>query len=115
MVETIAFCGRQNITLRGLHNKEDSAHLRSKEEQSGNAGNFLALVKFRMQCGGDIEAYQHITKESHVCVMQNQLSGCIGDWSLESMLEVRKARFYSILADEAVDISVELKSRCLWC
>ena len=42
LVETIAFCGRQNIALRGHHN-EDSAHLLSEEEQSGNPDNFLAL------------------------------------------------------------------------
>lgn len=52
LVETIAFCGRQNIALRG-HRNEDKSHACSKEE-SGNPGNFLALVKFRMECGDEV-------------------------------------------------------------
>lgn len=40
--------------------------------------------------------------------IQNELISCIGDWILESVLkEVREARFYSILPDEAVDVSVK--------
>ena len=65
LVETVAFCGRQNIALRGHHN-EDNAHLCSKKEQSGNPGNFLALMRFRMQCGDEI-LKKHITRECHVC------------------------------------------------
>ena len=38
----------------------------------------------------------------------NQLVKCIGDSILESLLcEVRQSKFYSVLADEAVDISVK--------
>ena len=111
LVETIAFCGRQNIALRG-HRNEDSAHLRSEEEQSGNPGNFLALVKFRMQCGDEILKKHISTSQGNAMYVspsiQNQLIGCIGDWILESVLkEVREARFYSVLADEAVDVSVK--------
>ena len=40
--------------------------------------------------------------------IQNELVTCIGDWILETLLkEVREARFYSVLTDEAADASVK--------
>ena len=92
LVETIAFCGRQNIALRG-HRNEDRSHVYS-EEESGNPGNFLALVKFRMQCGDEVLKKHISTSRGNAMYVsppiQNQLISCIGDWILESVLkEVR--------------------------
>lgn len=104
LVETIAFCGRQNITLRG-HRNEDKRHV-CNDENSGNPGNFLALVKFRMESGDELlKKHIHTSQRNATYVsptIQNELVTCIGDWILETLLkEVREARFYSVFADEA--------------
>ena len=72
----------------------------------------MALVKFRMQCGDPVLTSHISTSQrnaTHVSPnIQNQLVKCIGDSILESLLcEVRQSKFYSVLADEAVDINVK--------
>ena len=101
------FCGKQNVALRG-HRCEDSDIL--MEENDGNPGNFLALVKFCME-SGDIVLQKHISTAPANAMytsphIQNELISCVGDWILESVLaEVRQAGHFTVLADEAVDVS----------
>lgn len=106
LVKIIIFCGKQNIALRG-HRCEDV----SMEDNSGNPGNFLALVKFRME-SGDVVLQDHISSAAANAMyvspqIQNELISCVGDWILESVLtDVQQAGHFAVLADEAVDISI---------
>ena len=108
LLKVVVFCGKQNIALRG-HRCEDSDVL--MEGNDGNPGNFLALVKFRMEAG-DVVLQKHISSAPanamHISPqIQNELISCVGDWILELVLtEVREAGHFAVLADEAVDISI---------
>ena len=61
MAETVIFCGRQEISLRG--HGDDWKHV--KEAPDENPANFLALLQFRIQSGDTIlaehlqSAHQH--------------------------------------------------------
>jgi len=60
VVETIQFCGRQNIALRG---HRDDGPLPVGMQSEGNEGNFRELLKFRISSGDKIlEA--HVNKMS---------------------------------------------------
>ena len=48
IIKTIIFCGKQNIALRG--HRDDLKHL----QESGNHGNFHALLNFRTEAGDSI-------------------------------------------------------------
>lgn len=50
VVDTIIFCGRQGIALRG--HRDDSKHLQLAS--FANHGNFLALLKFRVDSGDKV-------------------------------------------------------------
>jgi hypothetical protein len=59
VVETIVFCGRQQLVLRGTN---DHGPLRpEKKEPALNDGNFRALLRMRMRCGDD-ELKKHVEK-----------------------------------------------------
>ena len=55
IIKTVIFCGKQNIALRG--HRDDSQHL----VQSGNHGNFYALLDFRIDAG-DRTLQTHLDK-----------------------------------------------------
>ncbi len=50
IVETVVFCGRQGIALRG--HRDD--HSQVKSTPLSNHGNFLALLQFRIQAGDQV-------------------------------------------------------------
>ena len=50
IAETIIFCGRQGIALRGRRDNKPTV----EEDPSGNCGNFLALLQFQVQSGGKV-------------------------------------------------------------
>ena len=53
--ESVIFCGRQNIALRG--HRDDM--LATKKDPTANRGNFLALLQFRVQAG-DLILKEHL-------------------------------------------------------
>ena len=55
IVETIMFCRRQNVPLRGHH---DSA-LDLERDETANVGNFLALLQFHV-AAGDLILCDHL-------------------------------------------------------
>ena len=112
LISTIEFCGRQNIALRG--HRSETWNPSSDELPDSNPGNFLALLQFRHEAG-DLSVQQDFHTipgcGSHSTTyrspqVQNELVECCGEVILESVLEeVRAAPFYSVLADEAADVS----------
>ena len=104
IVETIIFCGRQGIPLRGHRDNNPNV----QENALANHGNFLALLHFRAHSGDDVmknhleNAKGNARYTSHV--VQNQLITICGDLIREKLLEnIRNARFFSVIADEATD------------
>ena len=109
IISVIDLCARQNIALRG-HRSEDW-NPSAEEEPDSNPGNFLALLRFRVDAGDT-----SVARDFHLVPgvggrttyrspsIQNELIDCCGDVVLDQLLkEIRQAPFYSILADEATD------------
>ena len=111
IISVIDLCARQNIALRG-HCSEDW-NLAAEEEPDSNPGNFLALLRFRVDAGDtsvvrDFHLVPGVGGRTtyHSPSIQNELIDCCGDVVLDQLLkEIRQAPFYSILVDEATDAS----------
>lgn len=97
--ESLIFCGRQAIPLRG-HDETDS---------SRNKGNFLELMKLR--CKDNVlvkrfffdrqKNFQYTTGK-----FQNELLCIIGDQVKNNIADkVRESRIFALIADETQDIS----------
>ena len=107
IVDTIIFCGRQGIALRG---HRDSIKHVDLENISTNPGNFLALLKFRVDSGDEVLANHLATCGKNASFtsknIQNQLIDICGSIIQSTLLsQVKAAKVYSIMTDEATDVS----------
>ena len=104
--ETILFLDCQGIAYRGHH--EDTAFVLGNPEN--NQGNFLALLKFRVQFG-DHGLEHHLTSTSSNAfykskTFQNELITICGDFiKIHILSDIQHAGFYSVVADEATDVA----------
>ena len=85
---------------------------------SNNLGNFIAIVHFRAETDETLKEYlQNAPRNAKYTskTMQNQLIDIIGKHIQMKILdEVKEAKFYSVIADEACDVSnKEQLSLCL--
>lgn len=108
IVDTIKFCGRQELALRGTN---DSGPIKpNDEEPSINDGNFRALLRLRMKCG-DQNLIKHTENMSLNATymsptIQNELIAICGEViQKEIVKDIVKAGVFSILVDETADIS----------
>jgi hypothetical protein len=107
IVKTIIFCGKQNIPLRG-HRDDDEIVTNSLPLH--NEGNFCALVRFRVEAE-DKTLENHLRNASSRATYigkttQNALIECCRLEVLDEILkQVHDADFYSIMFDEASDVS----------
>lgn len=106
IIETIIFCGRQNLALRG---HRDDGFL-DDDARPSNEGNFRELLMFRISAG-DKTLEKHIKTTSSRSTFiskttQNDLIDCIGE-EIQSQIihNVRKAGMFAIIFDETTDIS----------
>ena len=106
MAETVIFCGRQGIALRG--HRDDWKHVKDAPDE--NPGNFLALLQFRIQSGDAIlaehlhSAHEHRNALYTSKTIQNELINICGTIIRGKVLEeIRRACFFSIMMDEATD------------
>ena len=112
IMKTIILCGRQNFALRG--HRDDATCT-----DSGNPGNFRALLNFRVDSGDKIlethlkNAPKNATYISKT--VQNELIELTGDHIRSSVVnEAKQAGLFSVMADETTDISnQEQMSLCL--
>lgn len=86
IIETILFCGRQEIALRG---HQDSGLLQL-EEPTENDGNFRALLCFRAQAGDTaLMKLKQLYPEDvtdHLCVLQAEIKTWCTKWSSAAIL-----------------------------
>ena len=103
---TIIFCGKQAISLRG-HRDDWSTLL---ENNDNRAGNFQALLQFRIDAGDEV-LKEHLLTAQHNAIytsktIQNEMIVVCGDLLRNKILkEVREAQFFSVIADEATDVA----------
>ncbi len=104
IAETVIFCGRQGIGLRG--HRDDWKHL--NETPHSNPGNFVALLRFRVDSGDHVLA-DHLTSAGANALytsktVQNELIDVCGEIIRSTILDrIRAAGVFSIMADEATD------------
>ena len=108
IIDAIKICGRLGIALRG-HRDSADFHPNSGSS-SGAVGNLIELLNYGVR-RGDLILKQHLDtcakNASYLSPsIQNELINIIGSLITQKIIqEVKKARFYSIIADEASDIS----------
>ncbi|XP_025405672.1 zinc finger MYM-type protein 1-like, partial [Sipha flava] len=114
IIETIIFCGRQNLSLRG---HRDSGPL-NLTEPNENDGNFRSLLRFRAN-SGDVSLKTHLETCSKNAsytspMIANEIISTCGDIILKKIVnKINEAKCFSILADETSDISgIEQFSLC---
>ena len=105
ILKVIIFCGKQNIPLRG--HRDDGQFLTVDDN---NPGNFQKLIEFRIDAGDTVlethlsTAPRNATYRSKT--IQNELISSCGDFIANKIIQnVKEARFFSIMADEATDSS----------
>ena len=103
IVDAVILCGRQNIPLRG--HRDDSKHLLDSKL---NPGNFQEILKYGNRCA-NISSDDHLKSTPKNAsykskTTQNELIDICGQLIMEKIVsEIKLARFFSILADEATD------------
>ena len=81
IIETIALCGRQNISLHG--HQDSGTDVEGEQAAGKNHGNFWALLKFRISAG-DTTLSDHLNSAARNATytspdIQNQLINILGD------------------------------------
>ena len=109
IIDTIILCGRLGLSLRG--HRDDSKYFPNAGEYSLNStGNFIELLNFRYR-GGDVNVINHFKdlnkNASYISkTTQNELINCCGEVISDQILsEIKKNKFFTILADEVIDSS----------
>ena len=106
--KTVAFCGRQNIALRG--HRDSITDLEKDQLEAINHGNFWALLNFRVDAG-DVVLEEHLAHSARNATytspsIQNQLISVLADQIRHKIItRVKSAKWYSVLADEVTDAS----------
>ncbi|XP_057296257.1 52 kDa repressor of the inhibitor of the protein kinase-like [Hydractinia symbiolongicarpus] len=109
IVDTIILCGRVCIPLRG-HRDDSKYHPEVGNFSTGSTGNFIDLLNYRVR-GGDTTLGNHLLKcnknSSYISkTSQNEIINCCADIITENIVsEVKKNKFFTIIADEASDTS----------
>ncbi len=110
VAETVLYCGRQCIALRGSTEKQHS---------TGNPGNFLALMKLLANHGEKLKQHMEKPKLKNATYFspqsQNEMIDVIGKHMIQAkiMEEVKHAQIYTVLADEVTSHNVELMPMCV--
>ncbi|KAG5898588.1 hypothetical protein JTB14_016599 [Gonioctena quinquepunctata] len=108
IVETIKFCGHQELALRGTN---DSGPVSvTDEEPVTNDGNFRAILRMRMKCG-DTKLLKHseniaLNATYMSAKVQNDLISICGEIIQKEIVKcLNEAKVFSVLVDETADIS----------
>ena len=106
IVGAVILCGRQNVSLRA--HRDDSKHL---GEGKSNPGNFIAILNYLYSCGENENFRDHYDNAPKSATYkskttQNEIINICGAMITEKIVsEIKDAKFFSILADEATDVS----------
>ena len=106
IVQAVILCGRQNIPLRG--HRDDSSFY---SDPNNNSGNLQAILTYLAMCGENRLFEDHIRNAKKSATYrskttQNEVIGICKRLVIKSIVrEVKNAKFFSVLADEAADVS----------
>ena len=108
-VDIITLLGRLGLPFRG-HRDDSQYHRNFGEYSSGDVGNFVECLGYRVR-GGDTELENHLKtcsrNASYISkTSQNELIYCCGKLITDILIkDIKESKFFSILADEASDCS----------
>lgn len=110
IVDSVVFYGRQGIPLRGHEDSSKHYPEAGSYNTDGNVGNFIEIINIRIRSGDKSleEHYKNCKKNASYLskTTQNDLISCSGEVISDKIIaKVKKAVFFSILADEVVDAS----------
>lgn len=115
VIQAIELCGRQGLALRGDH---DSGDLQL-DTPVQNDGNFRSLLRYGIQSGNNL-FLNHIKNCGKNATyispdIQNEIISVIGEYIQGQICSrIKRAKYYTILADETTDISrIEQFSLCI--
>ena len=109
IVDTVALCGRMGIALRG-HRDDFKYHSEPGEYCKGEVGNFIRLINFAIR-HGDKTLDNHLKSCPKNATylsksIQNEIIQCCGEVILNDIISsVKQAKYFSVIADEAHDLS----------
>ena len=102
LFKTIIFCGKNNIALRGPRDDDP--------QNASLSGNFQALLEFRID-SGDHTLQHHLETAPRNATyisktIQNEMITTVGPIIVNNLSqEIRDSKYFSIMSDEAADIS----------
>ncbi|XP_066925711.1 nuclear pore complex protein DDB_G0274915-like isoform X2 [Clytia hemisphaerica] len=110
IVDTVLFLGRRGLALRGHRDSSDAYPEAGCYSKDPGLGNFIDLLNYGIRRGDTVlkEHYENHPKNASYMSypIQNEIIDCIGEIILETILNrVKEAKFFSVLADEAMDAS----------
>ena len=100
--KTVIFCGKNNIALRGPRDDDP--------QNASLSGNFKALLEFRID-SGDQTLQHHLETAPRNAIyisktIQNEMITTVGAIIVNNFSqEIRDSKYFSIMSDEAADIS----------
>ena len=110
IIDTIMLCGRMGIPLCG--HRDDSKFFPKAGEYSvePGLGNFIELINFGIRRGDDALKKHYTNCQKNATYLskttQNNLISCCADVIIDDIInEVKSAKFFSVIADEAMDVS----------
>lgn len=112
IIKCLEYCGRQGIALRG-HRDNFAGATTTTDVQNGNPGNFLSLIKFRVDSGDNVLKMHLDMCQKNATYLsnnsQNDLLDCIKEFIQSEIVKDVKAQpigpLFGIEADEVRDSS----------
>ena len=110
LIRILATMAWQCIPLRGRNESDPAVIIREETVITENPGNFLAIVRLAVELDCPI-LKQHLSTCGRNATylsktIQNELLSIISDDIIDQLTtEIKTARYFSVLGDEAVDIS----------
>ena len=110
VAEAVLYCGRQCIALRG---NQETLH------STGNPGKFLSLMKLLGNHDSIVKEHLNKPKFKHATYLssqtQNEIIEIIRNQMIQRSIveEIKKAKYFTILADEAASHNQEQIALCI--
>lgn len=104
LLKIVILCGKQGLAFRG--HRDDNVNW-VLDEDRGNDGNFIEIIRFRAET--DPILANHLVSAPRNAkytskTIQNELISVVGQKIQKEILdEVKRAHFYSVIADEVTD------------
>jgi len=110
IIDTILLCGRLGLPFRGHRDSSSTYPKCGQLAVTSGVGNFIELINFAIRRGDSTLEKHYLNHQKNASYLspksQNDLIQSCGNIILRNIVsEIKLSKFYSILADEAMDAS----------